>query len=197
MEALAKDIRYALRALLKRPGFTAIVVLTLALGIGTNTAIFSVVNAVLLRPLPYPNPDQLVTVWGRQESRGMVMDKVSGSPQEFVDYRDRNHSFSAVAAYRFAGSDLTGAGDAERILTAKVTAQFFSVLGTQTLRGRSFSVEEDQPGREQVAILSYGLWQSRFGGDDNVVGKNLVLDGVTTLSWASCRRIFSFRVRKY
>jgi putative ABC transport system permease protein len=178
MEALAKDIRYALRALLKRPGFTAIVVLTLALGIGTNTAIFSVVNAVLLRPLPYPNPDQLVTVWGRQESRGMVMDKVSGSPQEFVDYRDRNHSFSAVAAYRFAGSDLTGAGDAERILTAKVTAQFFSVLGTQTLRGRSFSVEEDQPGREQVAILSYGLWQSRFGGDDNVVGKNLVLDGV-------------------
>ena len=100
MEALTKDIRYALRGLLKRPGFTAIVVLTLALGIGINTAIFSVVNAVLLRPLPYPNPDQLVTIWGRQETRGIAMDKVSTSPQEFVDYRDRNHSFSAVAAYR-------------------------------------------------------------------------------------------------
>ena len=178
MEALIKDIRYALRGLLKRPGFTAIVVLTLALGIGTNTAIFSVVNAVLLRPLPYPNPDQLVTIWGRQETRGMVMDRVSTSPQEFVDYRDRNHSFSAVAAYRFAGGDLTGTGDAERILTAKVTAQFFSVLGTQPLRGRSFSIEEDQPGREQVAILSYSVWQHRFGGDENIVGKNLVLDGV-------------------
>jgi putative ABC transport system permease protein len=178
MEALTKDIRYALRGLIKRPGFTAIVVLTLALGIGANTAIFSVVNAVLLRPLPYPNPDQLVTIWGRQETRGIVLDRVSTSLQEFVDYRDRNHSFSAIAAYRFAGGDLTGAGDAERILTAKVTAQFFSVLGTQPLRGRSFSIEEDQPGREQVAILSYGMWRRRFGGDDNIVGKNLVLDGV-------------------
>lgn len=173
MEALTKDIRYAFRGLLKRPGFTAIVVITLALGIGTNTAIFSVVNAVLIRPLRYPNPDQLVTFWGRQEIRGVAFDRFSSSTQEFFDYRDRNHSFSAIAAYRFGGRVLTGDGDAERIDTAEVTAQFFSVLGTQPLRGRNFLEEEDQ-----VAILSYGLWQRRFGGDARVVGQNLVIDGV-------------------
>ncbi len=179
MEVLTKDIRYAVRGLLKRPGFTGIVVITLALGIGTNTAIFSVVNAVLLRPLPYPNPDQLVMIQGRMEMRGLPLYKMPASPQEFVDYRDRNRSFSAIAAYAFTGRDLTGAGEAERIDTAKVTAQFFSVLGTQPLRGRSFLTEEDQPGREQVAIISYGLWQRRFAGDANVAGKSLVLDGVS------------------
>ena len=173
MEALTKDIRYAVRGLFKRPGFTVIVVITLALGIGTNTAIFSVVNAVLLRPLSYPNPDQLVTFWGRLEARGVALDKFSSSTQEFFDYRDRNHSFSAIAAYRLGGRVLTGYGDAERIGTAQVTAQFFSVLGTQPLRGRNFLEEEDQ-----VAILSYGLWQRRFGGDASVVGQNLVIDGV-------------------
>ena len=179
MEVLTKDIRYAVRGLRKRPGFTAIVVITLALGIGTNTAIFSIVNAVLLRPLPYPNPDQLVLIQGRLEIRGIPLPKVPASPQEFVNYRDRNHSFSAIAAYAFGGRDLTGAGEAERIETAKVTGQFFSVLGIQPLRGRSFSTEEDQPGRDQVAILSYNLWQRRFAGDDDVVGKNLTLDGVS------------------
>ena len=175
-DVLTKDIRYAVRGLFKRPGFTAIVVITLALGIGTNTAIFSVVNAVLLRPLPYPNSDQLVMIWGEQ-TRGVH--KLSASPQEFLDYRDRNHSFSAIATYTFMGRDLTGgAGDPERVETAKVTAQFFSVLGTQPLRGRSFLSEEDQPGRDRVAILSYGLWQRRFAGDDNIAGQNLILDGI-------------------
>jgi len=176
---LTKDIRHAVRGLLKRPGFTAIVVITLALGIGTNTAIFSVVNAVLLRPLPYPNPDQLVIFWGRLETRGLTLDKFLSSAQEFVDYRDRNHSFSAIAAYKFGGHDLTGDGDAERIDAARVTAQLFSVLGIQPSLGRTFSTDEDQPGRDQVAVLSYGLWQRRFGGDVNVVGKTLVLNGVS------------------
>ena len=177
MEVLIKDIRYAVRSLLKRPGFTAIVVLTLALGIGTSTAIFSVVNAVLLRPLPYPNADQLVMIWGKSET--LPVPKLPASPQEFVDYRDRNHSFSAIAAYSVVGRDLTGAGDAERIDAAKVTAQFFSVLAVQPVRGRSFLVEEDQPGHNQVAILSYSAWQRRFAGDGNVVGKNLTLDGIS------------------
>ena len=177
MEVLIKDIRYAVRGLLKRPGFTAIVVITLALGIGTNTAIFSVVNAVLLRPLPYPNPDQLVTISGTSETSGIR--KFSASPREFVAYRDRNQSFSAIAVHASVGRDLTGGGDAERIDTAQVTAQFFSVLGTQPLLGRSFLNEEDQAGRDQVAILSYGLWQGRFAGADNVVGKNVTLDGVS------------------
>ena len=177
MEVLTKDIRYAVRGLLKRPGFTAIVVITLALGVGTNTAIFSVVNAVLLRPLPYPNPDQIVMIWRRLET--LSLHKLPASPEEFVDYRDRNHSFSAIAAYAIVGRDLTGAGDAERIDSAKVTAQFFSVLGTHPLRGRTFLIEEDQPGRDQVVILSYDLWQRRFAGDGNIVGQNLVLDGVS------------------
>ena len=176
-DVFTKDIRYAVRGLFKRPGFTAIVVITLALGIGTSTAIFSVVNAVLLRPLPYPNSDQLVMIWGEQ-IRGVH--KWSASPQEFLDYRDRNHSFSGVATYTYMGRDLTGgAGDPERVETAKVTAQFFSVLGTQPLRGRSFLSEEDQVGRDRVAIISYGLWQRRFAGDDNVAGQNLMLDGVS------------------
>jgi hypothetical protein len=168
MEVLTKDIRYALRGLLKRPGFTAIVVITLALGIGTNTAIFSVVNAVLLRPLPYPDADQLVMIWQRLETRGF--DKLSLSRDEFISYRDRNHSFSALAAYTSGGRDLTGATDAEHIQAARVTEQFFSVLGTHALRGRTFLNEEHQPGRERVAILSYELWQRRFAGDSNFAG---------------------------
>ena len=177
MEVLIKDIRHAVRGLLKRPGFTGIVVVTLALGIGTNTGIFTLINAVLLRPLPYPNPDQLVMIWGRVETGGLL--KLPASPQEFVDYRDRNHSFSAIAAYRVVGRDLTGAGDAERIDSAKVTAQFFSVLGTRPLRGRTFLIDENQPGRDQVAVLGYGLWQRRFAGDNNVVGQSVILDGVS------------------
>ena len=175
---LIKDLRYAVRGLLKRPGFTAIVVITLALGIGTTTAIFSVVNAVLLKPLPYPSPEQLVVILGKMEVRGVPLNKLSASPREFVDYRDRNHSFSAIAAYSVVNRDLTGAGEAERIETTKVTAQFFSVLGIQPLHGRSFLNEEDQPGREQVAIISYGMWKSRFAGNANIAGQNLILDGV-------------------
>jgi putative ABC transport system permease protein len=173
---LIKDTRYALRGLLKRPGFTAVVVITLALGIGTNTAIFSVVNAVLLRPLPYPESDRIVMIWGKLEMRDLA--KLSVSPEEFVEYSDRNHSFSAIAAYAFGGRDVTGAGESERIETTRVTDQFFSLLGTQPLRGRTFSTEENQPGRQQVAVISYDLWQRRFAGDDNVLGQNLVLDGV-------------------
>ncbi len=176
METLVKDIRYSVRGLLKRPAFTAIVVITLALGIGTNSAIFSVVNAILLRPLPYPNSDQLVMIWGKLPARGLP--KLPASPREFVDYRDRNHSFSAVAAYLSLGRNLTGLGDAERINATKVTAGFFSVLDTQPVRGRSFFNEEDQPGHDKVAIISHGLWQRRFSGANNVIGQNLILDGV-------------------
>ena len=177
MEVLFKDIRYALRGLLKRPGFTAIVVLTLALGIATNTAIFSVVNAVLLRPLPYPDPDQIVMIWQKLEMRGF--DRMSVSPEEFAGYRDRNHSFSAIAAYSFGGRDLTSAGEADRIQIARVTEQFFSLLGTHPVRGRTFLNEEHHEGGDRVAILSYDLWQRRFAGDSNVVGKSLVIDGVS------------------
>lgn len=177
METLLKDIRYGIRSLAKRPGFTATAIITLALGIGANAAIFSVVNAVLLRPLPYPDPDQLVTVWGRLPTHGL--DKLNVSPPEFADYRSRNQTFSSVAAYASLGRNLTGVGEPERIDVTFVTDGFFSVLGRPPLSGRTFLNEEDQPGHNQVAILSYSLWQRRFSGDKNIVGQTVVLDGVS------------------
>ena len=177
METLFKDVRYGIRSLLKRPGFTAIVVITLALGIGANSAVFSVVNEMLLRPLPYPNSNQLVMIWGKLPAHGL--DKLNVSPPEFVDYRDRNHSFSAIAVYASLGRNLTGAGDPERINVTFVTTGFFSALDTRPLSGRSFITEEDQPGHDEVAIISYALWQRRFAGVSNIVGKNIMLDGVS------------------
>jgi putative ABC transport system permease protein len=177
METLLKDIRYGIRTLVKQPGVAAIAVITLALGIGANTAIFSVINAVLIRPLPYPNSDQLVMIWGRLPSHGL--EKLNASAPEFVDYRDRSHSFSAMAVYASLGRNLTGAGEPERLNVTFVTAGFFPVLATQPLRGRTFFEEEDRPGHNQVAILSHSLWQRRFGGDEKVIGQSIVLDGVS------------------
>jgi putative ABC transport system permease protein len=177
MESLTKDIRYGVRGLIKHPGFTAIAVITLALGIGANTAIFSIVNAVLLKPLRYPNSDRLVVIWGKLPTHGL--DKLNVSPPEFADYRDRNHSFSAMAVYASLGRNLTGAGEPEHVNVTFVTADFFSVLATPSLRGRTLMQEDDQPGHDQVAIISYGLWQRRFAGDENIVGQNIVLDGVS------------------
>lgn len=176
MEALLKDIRSGVRNLIKHPGFAAIALLTLALGIGANTAIFSVVNAVLLRPLPYPNAAQLVMIWGKLPSHGL--DTLNASAPEFVDYRDRNHTFSGIAAYASLGRNLTGAGAPERLNVTFATAGFFPVLATTPLRGRTFLAEEDQPGHNAVVILSHSLWQRRFAADDNVIGRSIMLDGV-------------------
>ena len=177
MNTLFKDTHYAIRGLLKRPGFTAIAVITLALGIGANAAIFSVVNAVLLRPLPYPDSDQLVMIWGQLPTHGLG--KLNVSPPEFVDYRDRNHAFSAIATYASLGRNLTGAGEPERINVTFVTEGFFSVVATRPQYGRTFLREEDQPGHDHVAILSHSLWQRRFGGDRNIIGRYVMLDGVS------------------
>jgi putative ABC transport system permease protein len=177
MESLIKDIRYGIRSMLKRPGFTATALITLALGIGASAAIFSVVNAVLLRPLPYPNPDQIVTIWGKLPTHGL--DKLDVSPPEYIDYRSRNQTFSAVAAYASLGRNLTGVGEPERVNVTFVTDGFFPVLGRLPLHGRAFFNDEDRPGHNQVAMLSYSLWQRRFAGDENIVGQNVVLDGVS------------------
>jgi putative ABC transport system permease protein len=177
MSNLINEFRHAFRSLRKHPGFTAIAVITLALGIGANSAIFSVVNAVLLRPLPYPTSDQLVMIWGQLPTHGLG--KLNVSPAEFVDYRDRNHSFSAVATYASLGRNLTGAGEPERINVTFVTGDFFSVLATPPAYGRSFLHEEDQPGHNQVVILSHTLWQRAFASDKNIVGRHVMLDGVS------------------
>ncbi|MBN8247651.1 MAG: ABC transporter permease [Verrucomicrobia bacterium] len=167
------DLRFAFRQLLKNPGFTAVAVLTLALGIGANTAIFSVVNAVLLRPLPYPEPDQLVQL--RLDRSGSSSTVVGSTP--FAVVKAQSRSLAGIAAYLGGDRTLTGSGAAARVVTGSVTADFFPLLGVQPALGRHFTREEDTPNGPKSVLLSHGLWQSRFGGDPGVLGRTLVLDG--------------------
>jgi putative ABC transport system permease protein len=176
METLLRDIRYGVRSLLKRPGFTVIALIALALGIGANTAIFSLVNAVLLRPLPFAEPDRLVWMWGNIKNGG---NRASVSPLDFLDYRKENTTFE-----EFAGSfsipvhlNLTGSGEPARLTAAGVTGNYFQALGVKPALGRTFLPENEKPGSDEVAVLSYGLWQKRFGGDADIVKKKVVLDG--------------------
>ncbi len=178
METLFRDIHYALRSLLKRPAFTVIAVLTLALAIGANTAIFSVVNAVLLRPLPFHDPGQLVTLWERNPKQGYEQNPPAAG--NFVDWRDQNRVFSQMAIYAPSRKfNLAVEDQPERITGAAVSASLFEVLGVNPTQGRAFSSEEEQPGRDQVVLVSHGLWQRRFPSDRNPVGKQLAIDNKT------------------
>jgi putative ABC transport system permease protein len=173
METVWHDLRYGLRMLRTHPGFTAVAVLTLALGIGANTAIFSVVNAVVLRPLPFREPDRIVRMWGTF-SQG---NNASTSPPDFLDFRSQNSTFEEFAAMRGGSFNLTGQSEPERVIGADVTTNFFAALGVTPLLGRTFTPDEEQAGNARVAIISQGLWQRRFGGDPTIVGKTLLLDG--------------------
>jgi putative ABC transport system permease protein len=175
MESLLHDIRYSARTLLKSPGFAAVAVMTLALGIGANTAIFSVVENVLLRPLPYPQPGQLVQIWNTyppQVPRGGL------SPGDYADWREQNASFSAMGAYVqiSQGFNLTEEGEPQRVLVSYASAGLFPLLGTKLAAGRYFLPEEDRAGSAPVVMLSHRLWQSRFGADPAVVGRTITLD---------------------
>ena len=175
MENLLKDIRYGIRGLLKRPGFTVIALVTLALGIGANTAIFSVVNAVLLRPLPFQKPEELVIVWEDATFAGFPHN--TPAPANYVDWKAQNQSFADMAASNETSFNLTGDGEPERVSAYAVSANFFPLLGVQPLLGRSFTPEEDRPGGAKAVVLSYGLWQSRYGGDRNILNREILLDG--------------------
>ena len=169
------DLRYALRMQLKNPGFTIVAVIALALGIGANTAIFSVVNTVLLRPLPYKDPERLVMVWEDASKHGYPRDTPAAA--NYVDWRDQSQSFEGMAAIADESFNLTGAGDPERLEGRGVSANLFPMLGVEPQIGRVFSASEDQPGSNRVVLLSYGLWQRRFGGNPNIVGQSLNLNG--------------------
>jgi predicted permease len=173
MTSFWQDMRYGLRVLLKNPGFTAIAVLTLALGIGANTALFSVVNGVLLNPLPYPNPDQLLAVYARTAAFG----ENSISYPNFLDWHKDNHSFSAFGAFRSEEYNLTGAGEPERLHGHMITADFFTALGINPLLGRNILPEEDQAGGAPVAVIGDGLWKRKFGLSSEVLGKSITLNG--------------------
>lgn len=191
METLLRDIRYGVRSLLKRPGFTAIALIALALGIGANTAIFSLVNAVLLRPLPFAEPERLVWMWGNIRNGG---NRASVSPLDFLDYRKQNTTFEEFAATFSVplALNLTGNGEPERLTAAGVTGNYFQALGAKPALGRTFLLENEKPGSDQVAVLSYGLWQKRFGGDAGIVNKTVILDGKTCAVIGVMPQNFSF-----
>ncbi|HEV2915216.1 MAG TPA: ABC transporter permease [Pyrinomonadaceae bacterium] len=175
MGTLWQDLRYGLRTLSKTPGFTLAAVLALSLGIGANSAIFSVANAVLLRPLPYHEPERLVMIYGNLFKPGL--DEIGASPPEVKDYREQAHVFERLACYTEGGFNLSGEGEPERISGAFVSADLFPVLGVGPFVGRTFNVEEDQPGSDQVVVLSHKLWQRRFNADPGVVGKSIGING--------------------
>jgi putative ABC transport system permease protein len=175
MGTLLQDLRYGLRMLLKNPGFTAVAICALALGIGANSAIFSVVNTVLLRPLPYHDPERIVWIEGVNLSKGIPSSSIS--PPDFADWRNENQVFEQMTAFRTGGAALTGGDEPERIAAAYVYASFFPVLGVKPALGRAFLPEENQVGRDGVVILSHGLWQRRFGADPNMIGKTLTMSG--------------------
>jgi putative ABC transport system permease protein len=176
MERLIQDLRYELRRLAKQPGFTTIAILTLAIGIGATTTIFSVVNSIILKPLPYREPDRLAMVW-MDNSRINVKEDWHSYPN-YLDYRNNNQTFEDIAIFNNRSFNLTGDSEPERIIGAHGSANLFTVLGVEPLRGRTFTVEEEDGGKDLVALISYGLWQRRFGGDPDILGKKIALNGV-------------------
>jgi len=178
MDSLLKDIRFGFRSLAKRPAFTAIAVITLALGIGANSAIFSVVNAVLLRPLPFKDPDRLVSVWERRENSGRANLPLSG--HEYAAFKERANSFEALTLIQPNAFNLTGRGDPLVVTAGQVSTEFFSIVGVPPLLGRTFAPGEDQGGGAKVVVLGHKLWSQRFGSDPNILNQTVRLDD---LSW--------------
>jgi predicted permease len=175
MNTLLQDLRYGARMLLKSPGFTLIAVITLALGIGANTAIFSLVNSILLRQLPFRQPEQLVRV----DSRRLASGKYSFTLPDFIDYRDQNQSLSGIAAYASWSANLTDQGEPEQLQGLRISANAFELLGVEAVAGRVLAPGDDAPGQQYVAVLSYGLWRRRFGADPQLVGKKLTINGAS------------------
>jgi len=173
LHSIAGDCRYGIRQLLKNPGFAAVAIMTLALGVGANTALFTVVNGVLLNPLPYPRPDELVSL----AQKLPPFEQFAISYPDFLDWGRMNHTFQALAAYRQNNFNLTGSGEAQRLKATQVSASFFSLLGVNLVLGRNFLPEEDRRGAAHVVMLSASLWKSRFGGSPAILGKTLTLDG--------------------
>ena len=178
MDRLKLDLLYAFRNLRKSPGYALVTILTLALGIGANSAIFSVVNGVILKPLPFPNPERLAFI--TSQFSGLGFDQFWVSAPEFVEFRDRNQSFETVGAYRAGALNLGTQDQPRRVNSAIVTSELLPALGVAPIRGRAFTREDTLPGAEDVAILSWEIWRSAFNGDESVIGRVLPVDGTPT-----------------
>jgi putative ABC transport system permease protein len=172
---LRYDLRHAVRAMRRQPTTSLIVIVTLALAIGANTAVFSAVHSVLIRPLPYPHPESLTMVWEKRQAEGVMDNSVSAA--DFLDWSRMAKSFTAMTAFSEVTADLTGAGEPEKVPLCGVTATFFDVLGVRAVVGRTFAAGDDTPGRHNVVILAHRLWQQRFGGDVSIVGRSITLNG--------------------
>jgi putative ABC transport system permease protein len=172
---VSQDVRFAIRSLLKYKGFTLAVVIILALTIAANGAIFSVISAVLLRPLPYFEPDQLTQIWETDEQRGLNHAIVS--PANYLDWKDRSQAFQALAAWRFWFFNLAGSDEPERVQGLAVSTNFFELLGVRPSLGRNFSRTEEEPGHEKVVILSHSLWKRRFGSNSRIIGSRIRMEG--------------------
>jgi len=174
LESLFQDVRYAMRGLHKAPGFTVVAILTLALGIGATTAIFSIVNTILLRPLPFKDSERIVHVWTKTP---MFPDFNLGvSKPDFDDLQSQAHSFESLAMYREVAMSLSGAGEPEQLQGAAITPGFLALFGIHPQQGRDFQADDEQARQGNVVLLSYGLWQRKFGGDASIVGKPVTLD---------------------
>ncbi|MEP6956827.1 MAG: ABC transporter permease, partial [Chthoniobacterales bacterium] len=175
---MLSDLRYALRQLTKSPGFAVVAILTLALGIGANTAMFTVVNAVLFQPLGFHEPDRLVAIWSTNVQPGGAPNLRNEVAQgDFYDWREQNQVFEQIAALNFASFNLTGEAEPERVQGALVSFNYFDTLGVQPFLGRAFRAEEEKADAPRVAVISYALWQRSFGGDPSVVGSTRTLNG--------------------
>ncbi|HWQ31519.1 MAG TPA: ABC transporter permease [Blastocatellia bacterium] len=177
MGTLLADVRFGFRMLLKKPGITVIAVLALALGIGANSAVFSMLNAILLRPLPFDDLDRIVALWERVPGQGVERNETAIA--NYLDWKAQNQSFEHLAIYTWWSANLTGIEPPERIRGFRVSANLLDAVGVKPALGRNFTADEEQPGRDAVAILSHGLWQRRFGGDPEIVGKTITLNGLS------------------
>ena len=178
MADFLQDLRYGIRMLRRNPGFSLIAILTLALGIGANTAIFSVINGVLLRPLAFTDPERLFVLWTDNPTLQLGVHELPPANSDLPEWRATTTSFEQIAAFQSDLSDLSDDGNPERVGGVDVSANLLPTLGVQPTLGRQFSAEEEQPGKDRVVIISYGLWQRRFGGDAEIVGKTITVNGV-------------------
>src|SRR5215475_2973360 len=193
MNRLLQDLRLVPRQFFKNPGFAAVAIIALALGIGANTAIFSVVNSVLLRPLPFPEPDRLMVIYETRLDRGGS--RASVSYPNFSDWRDQNTVFESMSTYRTTDMVLTGEGDPARLQAGVVNADLFSLLRATPIAGRLFSPEEDKPGDSgRVILLSQRLWQQRFNSDPEIIGRSLILNSKNYTVVGVMPRSFHFPV---
>jgi hypothetical protein len=183
-DEMIQDLRYGVRMLLKNPGFTLVAVFTLSLGIGVNTAIFGIVNAVLLRPLPFKEPERLVMVWESNAAKGQTKGAVGSA--NFTDWKNQNRVFESLAAYASWNYNLTSGDEPQRLTAALVTAGFFQMLGTEAAVGRVLLPEDDQEANENVVVLSQALWQNRFGANREIIGRTITLNHRRTPSSACC-----------